>query len=112
VKTSKIEDPKQIGSRLLARGSGAVVLKLGSKGAMLIGRDGEIERFKPIKVKVVDTTAAGDAFTGALAVAHAEGLDLAAAVRLQTPPALSAVRASALSPHCRTGLLWKSFSRF
>jgi ribokinase len=68
-----VQDPKQIGMDLLARGPRDVVLKLGSKGAMAIGRDGHIERVKAHKVKVVDTTAAGDAFTGGLAVARAEG---------------------------------------
>ena len=33
------------------------------------------------RVKVTDTTAAGDAFTGALAVARAEGMERDAAVR-------------------------------
>jgi sugar/nucleoside kinase (ribokinase family) len=39
----KVIDPKQIGMDLLARGPKSVVLKLGKKGAMLVGRDGEIE---------------------------------------------------------------------
>src|SRR5207302_7883469 len=81
VKTSRIEDPKQVGMILLSRGSRAVVLKLGGKGAMLVERDGHIETVGALKVWVVDTTAAGDAFTGALAVGHAEGMPLAAAVR-------------------------------
>jgi ribokinase len=74
-------DVKQIGSRLLSRGSKAVVLKLGAKGAMLVERDGNIKTIRPFKVKITDTTAAGDAFTGALAVGRAEGMELAAAVR-------------------------------
>ncbi len=77
----KIIDPKQIASSLLARGCLAVVLKQGSRGAMLVGRDGVIRTIRPFKVKVVDTTAAGDAFTAALAVAHAEGMELPETVR-------------------------------
>jgi ribokinase len=77
----RAEDPKLIGSRLLSRGSRSVVLKRGNRGAVLIGRDGEIRTVKGFKIKVVDTTAAGDAFTGALAVAHAEGMELPEAVR-------------------------------
>ena len=84
-KTRKIADPKQVGSRLLARGPGMVVLKLGSKGAMIVAPNGkiggQIETVKPFKVKVVDTTAAGDAFTGGLAVAIAEGQPAVSAVR-------------------------------
>jgi ribokinase len=80
-KTRKIADPKQVGSRLLARGAGMVVLKLGAKGSMIVGQNGEIETVKPFKIKVVDTTAAGDAFTGGLAVAIAEGMSAVSAVR-------------------------------
>ena len=80
-KMRKISDPKQVGSRLLGRGPGMVVLKLGGKGAMIVGPNGQIETVKPFKVKVVDTTAAGDAFTGGLAVALAEGQPAVSAVR-------------------------------
>lgn len=76
-----IVDPKQIAMDLLARGPRAVVLKLGAKGAMLLSRDGTIHTFKSHKIKPVDTTAAGDAFTGALAVARSEKADLETAVR-------------------------------
>jgi ribokinase len=81
VTTKKLDDPKLIGMELLSRGPGTVVLKLGAKGALIIERNGEMDRVKPHKVKVADTTAAGDAFTGALAVAKSEELPLAQAVR-------------------------------
>jgi ribokinase len=77
----KAVDPKQLGSALLEKGAKTVVLKMGGKGAMIVGRDEQIETVRPFKIKVVDTTAAGDAFTGALAVAHAQGLPLKQAVR-------------------------------
>jgi ribokinase len=80
VTRKKSTDPKQIGSELLTRGPVAVLLKLGKRGAMIVGRDGHIEPVPGFKVKVVDSTAAGDAFTGALAVAHSEGMDLTQAV--------------------------------
>src|SRR5665213_3975961 len=80
--TSKsAEDAKTIGSQLLSRGAKSVVLKRGGRGAVLIDRDGTIQTVKPFKVKVIDTTAAGDAFTAALAVAHAEGMEPLAGVR-------------------------------
>ena len=66
-------DAKQVASDLLERGPASVVLKLGANGALVIDRSGSIEQVSGFKVRVVDTTAAGDAFTGALAVAHAEG---------------------------------------
>jgi ribokinase len=76
-----VSDAKQIGSGLVARGAKRVVLKLGAKGAMIVETGGAIEAVKGFKVRVVDTTAAGDAFTGALAVARAEGMELSRAVR-------------------------------
>ncbi len=80
MKRSKRIDAKQIGGELIARGAGAVVLKLGARGSMLI--DDRIEHEPGFKVKVVDTTAAGDAFTAALAVARSEGKDLRESLRL------------------------------
>lgn len=79
IKRTRQFDAKALGQELLERGPGCVVLKLGAKGAMTI--DNEIEHVKGFRVQVVDTTAAGDAFTAALAVGLAEGMELGRAVR-------------------------------
>jgi ribokinase len=67
-------------------GAKAVVLKLGAKGCELVDaaalRRRRRRRVKGFKVKVVDSTAAGDAFTGALAVAHALGMPMPEALRM------------------------------
>jgi len=76
VKRKKIVDAKQVAMELLGRGPRTIAMKLGPKGAMALGRGGEIETVEAYKVTIVDTTAAGDAFTAALAVAHAEGRSL------------------------------------
>ena len=81
VRVKKLPDPKLIAMGLLSRGPKSVVLKLGRKGTLLVTKDGQIHQAKAHKVKVSDTTAAGDAFTGALAVAQAECMSLPDAVR-------------------------------
>jgi ribokinase len=57
------------------------VLTLGAQGAWYGDRDGTAVHVPAVKVDVVDSTAAGDAFTAALAVAWGEGRDVVDAVR-------------------------------
>jgi ribokinase len=92
MKRTRRVDAKQMGSELLSRGARNVVLKLGGKGSMILENKEQggrmrnekgvrIEQVKGFEVDVVDTTAAGDAFTGALAVGMAEEMELPQAVR-------------------------------
>jgi ribokinase len=72
---------KAIASDLIARGAQAAVLKLGARGTMVVTADGRFRSFPAHNVNVVDTTGAGDAFTGALALGIARGQALKDAAR-------------------------------
>ncbi|MFI1192456.1 ribokinase [Micromonospora sp. NPDC020750] len=68
------------------------VLTLGGDGAWYVERDAEPAYVPAVQVDVVDSTAAGDAFTAALAVAWGEGRDLLAAVRWAAAAGAACVR--------------------
>jgi ribokinase len=61
-------------------GPGSVVVTLGAAGAMVVS-GGRVVPVPALSVEVVDTTAAGDAFCGALADALVRGADLVEAAR-------------------------------
>ncbi|MEV4179017.1 ribokinase [Nonomuraea sp. NPDC049709] len=69
-----------------------VVITLGSEGALYGSRSGERLRVPAVKVDAVDTTAAGDTFVGALAVARSEGLDVAQALHFASVAAALSVQ--------------------
>ncbi len=70
---------RSVALQLLAAGPGAVVVKLGDKGALLLTEEDEL-LIPAFPVEAVDTTGAGDAFTAALTLALAEGTALREAV--------------------------------
>jgi ribokinase len=83
--------------KLLARGVTTVILTLGARGAFVAeGRDRLF--VGGFKVKAVDTTAAGDVFNGALAVALAEGRPLPGAVRFANAAAAISVTRMGAQP--------------
>jgi ribokinase len=82
-----LDDARRAAERFLLRGTRIVVIKMGSQGAVIVQREhagsgpATVQHVPGFRVSVVDATAAGDAFTGALAVGLAEGMPLSAAVR-------------------------------
>ena len=81
--------------RLLTLGPEGVLLKMGARGAYL-ATDAIDEQLDAIPVKVVDTTAAGDAFNGAFAVGLLLGRSPKESVRFAAAAAaLSVTRAGA-----------------
>ena len=65
---------------MIERGVKAVIVTLGEEGCMLVTEECE-KFFETIKMRALDTTAAGDSFTAAFAVALSEGKDCADAIR-------------------------------
>src|SRR5579863_781863 len=58
---------------LVETGMRAVIVTLGSRGALLVTAQ-DVKRIAPVRVDAVDTTGAGDAFVGSFARYHAAGL--------------------------------------
>jgi len=80
VKINDEPTAKKAAYKLLDEGVNAVVFTLGEEGALIITAD-KIQHISGKKVKVVDTTGAGDAFNGGLAFALARKGNLVEAVR-------------------------------
>lgn len=90
-------DPEAAADALLAMGVKAVVITLGSRGVYVAS--GDIRTYiEAMKVQAVDTTAAGDALTGALACALAEGVDLVSAVKFASRVAAISVTRMGAQP--------------
>lgn len=89
VKITDENSAREAAHVIVGMGVECVIITLGAKGA-LIYCDGADEFIPALKVKAVDTTAAGDVFNGALTVALSEERSLAEAVRF-------ACKASAIS---------------
>jgi sugar/nucleoside kinase (ribokinase family) len=74
------EDPDRIAEELLSHYSGAA-LKLGAKGALYAGADGERVRLPAAPARVVDTTGAGDALCAGFLAGRLSGDPPAGALR-------------------------------
>ena len=86
----------ELARTLQGKGPANVIVKMGKHGAFVAGPEKPGRIVPSFKVRVVDSTAAGDAFNGGLAVALMRGLGLMEAVRFAgAVGALSVTRAGA-----------------
>ena len=78
---SSLADAERAATALLGRGARAVIVTLGANGALV--RTPAVTQHVPAvdAGPAVETTGAGDAFNGGLAIALAEGMDVVAATR-------------------------------
>jgi ribokinase len=99
-----VHDPRSAAAAakaLRARGVGTVIVTLGAQGAMACTANGEI--LAPARaVTAVDTTAAGDAFNGALGAALAGGESLGDALRFANAAAALACTRRGAQPSLPT----------
>jgi ribokinase len=80
IPVSDISSAEQAAQVLYNKGINTVIITMGAKGALLF-HENKFLLIESPKVKAIDTTAAGDVFNGALAVAIAEGKEMGEAVR-------------------------------
>ena len=87
-----LEEAASCAAALLEKGFRRVVITLGARGSLLADATGHVH-IEPFQVTAVDTTGAGDAFIGSLAVFLAEGLpETEAIARASLYAALSTTR--------------------
>jgi ribokinase len=83
-------DAIALGQRIRELGVRSVIVKLGDQGCVYCGPDGTFTA-PPFAVRAVDSTAAGDTFNAALAVALAEGAGMEDALRFANAAAAISV---------------------
>jgi ribokinase len=96
-----VNDPAATAQSLMTQGIRGIVLKLGARGAYLASA--EVNQFLPsFPVKAVDTTAAGDAFNGAFAVALLMDMEPVASARFASAAAAVSVTRAGAQPSMPT----------
>jgi ribokinase len=110
IEATDLDSAKEAAERLREQGVGTVILTLGARGAFLASAE-ESVHVPGYKVEVVDTTAAGDAFVGGLAVALAQGQRLAGAVRYANAAGALAVTRLGAQPSLPTRQEVEEFMR-
>ncbi len=110
IEVADLDGAKEAAERLREQGVGTAILTLGARGAFLASAE-ESVHVPGYKVEVVDTTAAGDAFVGGLAVALAQGQNLVEAVRYANAAGALAVTRLGAQPSLPTRQEVEEFMR-
>jgi ribokinase len=108
-----VEDEKSAraaAEKLLAAGVGSVIITMGSAG-YLLAQYGCCDFVQAPMVKAVDSTAAGDAFTGALACGIASGKDVAEAAAFANCVAAVSVTKMGAQPSMPTRKIMEDFKK-
>ena len=108
IKVADAASAARAAAKLRARGVATVIITLGARGAFVAG-EGGAQLVPGFKVRAVDTTAAGDIFNGALAVALAEEQPLPDAIRFANAAAAISVTRLGAQPSAPTR---KEINRF
>ncbi len=97
-----IKTARLAASDLISMGVRCAIVKLGARG-VVYAADNAVEHIPGHTVEVVDSTAAGDAFSGALAVAICEGKSTGEACRFANAAAALSVK----RPGAQTSMPWR-----
>ena len=90
-------DAEKAAEKLVAKGVEKVIITLGSQGAFVVTKNEKVS-VPSYKVEAVDTTAAGDTFCGAFAVALVEGKALKEALQFASAAAAISVTRMGAQP--------------
>lgn len=97
INVSSESDLKKAGNVLLSKGIEIVIVTLGEKGAFYVTEDTS-ELIPGYQTEAIDTTAAGDVFNGALAVALAEGVALSEGISFANKAAALSIQKMGAQP--------------
>lgn len=80
IRVDSRESAERAGRWFVDKGAGAALITMGGDGSVLVTPEG-VTHHEALRVEVVDTTAAGDAYAGHLAASIAQGLPIEQAIR-------------------------------